>query len=235
MSDKASSKEFAERVLNSEEVEGMAREEFLTYMEEEFGFTMKPADAPRYTKGKRVIIEADAHKDEETRDIYEQYDGEVGEVILTHREDPSLDTGDYPGVVVRLDSGEEVHFPQAQKSRCVGIKSEPVTPSGPLFEAVYIKGTDEVTQEQKEAASRYLERGEDLGEERDLRYYSGVPCYLKETGSGNAQFGFLCQQRRDDLTGELKFRSFSVPKGTLLYIGKLGHRAEDLEALQDDE
>jgi len=113
-----------------------------------------------------------------------------------------------------------VEFPLAQAYRDVGILKEVGDTGKAMFEAVYIRNQKyPPTQEQVEMAQTYLERGEDLGLERSLRYYSGVPVSLKRTADGSVVFRFLCQQRDGAL------RAFNPEKGQLLYIGKLGNRS----------
>lgn len=217
----------------------ISSEEMAEYIEDVWGVTPSPPTpkgAPRWSVGRRVQIPEGlgSHNNDETRSIYAEYEGQEGEVIETHVENPELAdhySSKYEAVKVRFENGDEVILPEAQKGSYIAIKSvEPDPVEGPLVELVYIKDPDNVpTKEQIKVAREYVRRGEAKGEERSYRYYSGPITGLKESRREGIRLYFKCQQRNYEL------RSINPSSGQLLYIGTVESAGADRPAGWKDE
>lgn len=215
----------------------ISSEEMAEYIEEVWGKTPSPPtpkDAPRWSVGRRCVIPKGlgSHNNDETRSIYQQYEGQEGEVIETHIENPELADhypSKYEAVKVRFGD-EEVILPEAQKGSYIGIKSvEPDPVPGPLVELIYISDPTNVpTKEQLKVAREYVRRGEEKGEERSYRYYTGPITGLKESRREGIRLYFKCQQR------DYELRSINPSSGQLLYIGTVGAGNDRPEGWKED-
>jgi hypothetical protein len=184
---------------------------------------------PRFQVGDMVKIKAKKHKIGHTMDIYKKFDQKVGTVVKTPREDSSLsDDSDHGDALVQFGSGAPVRIPDAMKARGVGIykddSSYDMKSSGRMLEMIYFSSKERPpTQEAMQEVENYIERGDQVGEDRVPYYYSGVPQMAAYSKQGNFYFKINPQQRTS------KWRAYSPKKGTLLYLGVMGSRPSGWE------
>ena len=180
---------------------------------------VKKRSGPRFQAGDRVTINKDKQKDAATAEMYERYNGVSGTVV----QDDGLDA------IVDLDNGQRgIRFPNAQKSRGVGIgkeqRSYTVTGS-PMIEMLY-KAGGKPTPDQKLVVENYLAGGRS-GEQRIGQYYSGSVTFAS-VGKNGYYFKALPQQRTEIVPGQsygsYGWRTFSPNVGQVFYIGVLGRR-----------
>ena len=211
----------------------ISSEEMAEFIEETWGVTpspAKPKDAPRWSVGRKVRVPEGLgkHNNDETADIYRRFEGQEGVVIETHEENPDLADhypSKYESVKVRFGD-EEVILPEAQKGSYIGVKSvEPEPVEGPLVELVYVSDpTNTPTDEQIKVAREYVRRGEEKGEERSYRYYTGPITGLSESRREGIRLYFKAQQR------DYETRSINPSSGQLLYIGTVESAGADRPA-----
>lgn len=236
--EKESSYDFASYVLTSQEgnpiptneVEGFLKGLGVNIKE---GGSTKPS-GPRWQRGYRVCIKAEKHKGEGS-EVYLANDRRVGLVVD--------DGGGSKGAPVIVDFGrEQVQFPNAQRSRGVGMYKATDYSSlkglGPI-EIIYKSDPSrKVLEEQRAIAAEYIARGESRGEKRSLNYYSGY-VFGAANGKNGLYFSILAQQRasQDACAEGFPFRSFNPSKAEVLYIGRRGKRPrgweEEWEKMKD--
>jgi len=188
------------------------------------GRTKKPG--PRWQNGYRVCIKAEKHKGDGI-DVYRANDRRIGIVV---------DEGDgSKGSPVTVAFGsEEVVFPNAQRSRGVGMYKatdySKMKGYGPIEIIYKADPSSRPTPEQKQIAAEYVERGASRGERRSLNYYTGY-VFVAAKGKNGFYFSILAQQRasQDACAEGFPFRSFNPGKAEVLYIGRLGKRPRGWE------
>jgi len=187
---------------------------------------------PRFQTGDTVLISVSKHKDESTIEPYKENDGKVGTVVGT----------DTAGASVQFKSGQPVMFPDAQKTRGVGIYryTPPFTMEGSKkLELVYISEKP-AKPDRLIIVEQYLGRGKN----RKLKapYFTGHAFTARYNKAGGVYFSLFPQQRLhvDPQGGktEAGFAATSInpEKGKLLYMGVFNKRPsnwkKELEILQ---
>lgn len=191
-----------------------------------YGLTVSPEKVkgePRWKVGDKFLIPEGlgSHNNDDTRSMYERFEGKTGVVLQTHRENPNLSIwypSKYESIKARID-GETVILAEAQKGSYIGIcKTAPIPVPGPLLEIIYIRDKrNKVTMNQIKTARAYVDRGLDKGEKRSYRYYTGPVLGMRKS-NGGVRLWFMCQQR------DYEIRSINPASGQLLYIGLQGQR-----------
>jgi len=233
----ASAGEFASYILSKQEgdpipvkeVEGFVKGLGIRVSE---GGRSKRSGA-RWQRGDRVCIKGDKHKGDGV-EVYRAHDRKVGFVV----DDGGGQKGD--PVTVKF-GGEEILFPNAQRSRGVGMYKATDYSSmkgyGPIEIIYKANPSSRPNPDQKQIAAEYVSRGDARGERRSLNYYSGW-VFIAAKGGNGFYFSILSQQRasQDACAEGFPFRSFNPAKAEVLYIGRLGKRPrgweKDWEALQ---
>ena len=227
---------FASYVLSSQEGNPIPVKEvegFIKGLGIRVGGKKSKKPGPRWQKGYRVCIKAEKHKGDGI-EVYKDNDRRIGIVV---------DEGDgSKGSPVTVAFGsEEVVFPNAQRSRYVGMYKatdySKMKGYGPI-EIIYKSDPSrKPPKEQKQIAAEYIARGEARGQMRSLNYYSGY-VFVAAVGANGFYFSILAQQRasQDQCAEGFPFRSFNPAKAEVLYIGRLGKRPrgweQDWEAMQ---
>jgi len=228
--DKEASDEFASYILSKQggdpisvsEVEGFVKG--LGIRINEGG--RKKKSGPRWQPGFRVCIKAEKHKGDGI-EVYRDNDRRIGIVVD--------DGGGQKGAPVTVKfGGEEVVFPNAQRSRGVGMYKATdysnMKGYGPIEIIYKADPSSRPPREQKAIAAEYIARGESRGVKRSLNYYSGW-VFIAAKGGNGFYFSILAQQRasQDACAEGFPFRSFNPGKAEVLYIGKLGKRPRGWE------
>tara|TARA_B100001094_G_scaffold306549_2_gene337421 strand:+ start:2052 stop:2891 length:840 start_codon:yes stop_codon:yes gene_type:complete len=229
--DKEASDAFASYILSKQggdpisvnEVEGFVKG--LGIRVNEGGRKKKPG--PRWQPGYRVCIKAEKHKGDGV-EVYRENDRRIGVVV----NDGGGQKGD--PVTVKF-GGDEVVFPNAQRSRGVGMYKATdysnMKGYGPIEIIYKADPSSRPNPDQKQIAAEYVERGADRGTKRSLNYYSGY-VFVAAKGKNGFYFSILAQQRasQDACAEGFPFRSFNPGKAEVLYIGKLGKRPRGWES-----
>lgn len=187
----------------------------------------KKAPGPRWQKGYRVCIKAEKHKGD-GMEVYRANDRRIGIIV---------DEGDgSKGSPVTVAFGsEEVIFPNAQRSRGVGMYKatdySKMKGYGPVEIIYKANPSRNPPKEQKQIAAEYIARGESRGEKRSLNYYSGF-IFSAAKGKNGFYFSILSQQRasQDACQEGFPFRSFNPGDAEVLYIGRQGKRPRGWES-----
>ena len=183
---------------------------------------------PRH-KGDRVRFEASSCKIDPAVPLAQEHDGKEGTIVETEKEDPGLneDNAKYGDVMIQVDSGPIIRYPQGQRKSSIGLKA-PQRDLEHSVEVVYIAG-NRPTPEQIEVAQDYLDKakGDEL---RSTNYYSGwtgKPAYHKK--KGHLYFRVFNTQQRNwrDAT------TISLGVGQLLHIGD-PRRRQNVDSKRDD-
>lgn len=187
----------------------------------------KKKSGPRWQPGYRVCIKAEKHKGDGV-EVYRENDRRIGVVV----DDGGGQKGD--PVTVKF-GGEQVVFPNAQRSRGVGMYKatdySKMKGYGPIEIIYKANPSSRPNPDQKQIAAEYVERGVDRGVKRSLNYYSGY-VFVAAKGKNGFYFSILAQQRasQDACAEGFPFRSFNPGKAEVLYIGRLGKRPRGWEA-----
>lgn len=235
--DKVANDEFASYILSKQDGESISVAEVESFVSG-LGIRVseggrKKKSGPRWQKGYRVCIKAEKHKGDGI-EVYRENDRRIGIVV----DDGGGQKGD--PVTVKF-GGEKVVFPNAQRSRGVGMYKATdysnMKGYGPIEIIYKADPSSRPPKEQKDIAAEYIARGESRGVTRSLNYYSGW-VFIAAKGSNGFYFSILAQQRasQDACAEGFPFRSFNPGKAEVLYIGRLGNRPrgweKDWEAMQ---
>lgn len=228
--DKEASDAFASYILSKQEGDPISVDEvqgFVKGLGIRVGGKRSKKPGPRWQRGYRVCIKADKHKGDGI-EVYRDNDRRVGIVV-------DEGGGGKGSPVTVAFGGEEVIFPNAQRSRSVGMYKATDYSSmkgyGPI-EIIYKSDPSRSPpKEQKQIAAEYISRGSGRGETRSLNYYSGF-VFVAAVGGNGFYFSILAQQRasQDACAEGFPFRSFNPGKAEVLYIGKLGKRPRGWES-----
>lgn len=175
---------------------------------------------PRFQQGDDVLIKAHKHKNKATEEPYLENDGKVGVVVGLE--------GD--GVFVQFKSGQPVLFPDAQKTRGVGIyKYTPafVMQGSKKLELIYESG-GKGNPDRIIVVEQYMGRGKTV--KRKAPYFTGHAFNARYNKKGGVYFTLFPQQRiavnPQGGTTEAGFEATSInPEvGRLYYMGLFGRR-----------
>lgn len=191
----------------------------------------QPADGPstRKTgplrKGETVLVNAHNNTNPSNVDACKDYHNRVGVVedinsdgltIAFYRGDnehPSTDL-----------SGDKQFFDGTTSGKATGLyrwTPKPAYQGGiekrVMLEAIYLRAGEQVDLRSREQIQQYIEKGQNVGENRSDVYYSGPIGKFAIGKDGTMYFAFSAQQR-DRPT------SINPEKGKLFYLGVLGKR-----------
>ena len=212
--------------------ETMSANEVNTFLEQKLGREAeKPVEGAAPTrntgplrKGETVLVNARENTNPSNTDACEQYHNRVGmiEDLSSEGLTVAFYRGDNEHPSTDL-SGDKQFFSGTASGKKTGLyrwTPKPVYQGGiekkTMFEAVYLRAGEQVDVRSREQIQQYIEKGQNVGEDRSDIYYSG-PVGKFAIGKNGLYFQMSVQQR-DRPT------SFNPTDGKLLYLGTLGKR-----------
>lgn len=186
----------------------------------------KPAKKGPLAIGETVMIDKFKNINPINVDACEQYHNRVGTVDSNTSE--GMVIAFYKGDTNRPStelSGEKQFFEGLTSGKDTGVyrwtsRSDYMTGATSMlrFEAVYLRADQKPPDQRRtEVIEKYIEMGEQKGENRSRVYYSGVLVGFAYNKKGTMHFSLATSQR--DYPG-----SMNPTEGKLLYIGVLGKR-----------